>query len=196
MDNNHINNHICNNNHKRMERNYFGRLENEVMPRREDNYDCEGNNFHEHVEHHNDRVNSYCNRCENRCKNEHGGEVYTFNVGKTAYKNKNFRESVWTGEYLQMTLMSIPCSQDIGVEIHEDTDQYIRVEYGCAVVMTGCGRNCLNNNKKLYAGDTVFIPAGTWHNIINVGRCDLKLSSVYAPPHHPKCTVQRKNDKC
>ena len=116
--------------------------------------------------------------------------------GKTAYKNKNFRESVWTGEYLQMTLMSIPCSQDIGVEIHEDTDQYIRVEYGCAVVMTGCGRNCLNNNKKLYAGDTVFIPAGTWHNIINVGRCDLKLSSVYAPPHHPKCTVQRKNDKC
>ena len=191
MDNNLINNHICNNHNKRMERNYQTRMENEIMPRKEDNYDCEGNVLHNHTENYADNGNAFCNRCENRCKNEHGGEVYVFNVEKAAYKNKNFRESVWTGRELQMTLMSISRGQDIGVEIHKDTDQYIRVEHGIAILMTGHEQNCLEDKKKLCAGDAVFIPAGTWHNIVNVGRCDLKLSSVYAPPHHPKCTVEK-----
>lgn len=38
-------------------------------------------------------------------------------------------------------------------------------------------------------GDTVFIPAGTWHNVVNIGRNALKLSSVYAPPNHRRGTV-------
>lgn len=191
MDNNHLNNHICNNNHRRMDRNYNGRIENELTPRREDNYDCEGNQLHNHLEYYHNNDFSHCNRCDNKCKNEHGGEVYSLDVGKMAKKTHNFRESVWTGRYLQMTLMSIPCGQDIGVEIHEDTDQYIRVEHGYALAVTGCDCNHLNNKKRLCAGDAIFIPAGTWHNIVNIGKCDLKLSSVYAPPHHPKCTVQK-----
>lgn len=201
MDNNHINNHlgnhICNNN-RRMERNYYGRTENVIMPRREDSFDCEGNELHNHLEYYENHQNhcdyhehSYCNVCDKKCKNEHGGEVYSLNVVKNAKKNNNFRESIWTGRYLQMTLMSIACSHDIGVEMHEDTDQYIRVEHGYAMALTGCERNCLNNRVKLCAGDAIFIPAGTWHNIVNIGRCDLKLSSVYAPPHHPKCTVHK-----
>lgn len=182
MENNHINNHICNNNHRRMERNYMGRVENEMILRNEDN----NNHFEQHMN--NDQ--SICSRCENKCQNEHGGEVYYLNVEKSAYKNRNFRESIWTGRYLQMTLMSISCGQDIGVELHKDTDQYIRVEHGYALVLTGCDAKNLENKHKLVAGDAVFIPAGVWHNIVNIGRCDLKLSSVYAPPHHPKCTVQ------
>lgn len=188
MEHNHINNHICNNNHKRMERNYCGRMENEIMPRRED--DC---NFDDKLSNHLDyyKDKHYCDNCTNKCRNDRGGDVYVLNVEKSAYKNRNFRESVWTGAYLQMTLMSIPCSDDIGVEIHEDTDQYIRIEHGYALLITGDACDCMNNRKKLCKGDAVFIPAGTRHNIVNIGRDDLKLSSVYAPPHHPKCTEQR-----
>ena len=181
MDNNHINNHICNNN-KRIDRNYLGRVENEMLIRNEDN-----NHFEQHI---NNNEKTICSKCENKCQNEHGGEVYYLNVEKTANRNRNFRESIWTGRYLQMTLMSIPCAEDIGIELHKDTDQYIRVEHGYALVLTGCDDKNLNNKQKLYTGDAVFIPAGVWHNIVNIGRCELKLSSVYAPPHHPKCTVQ------
>lgn len=187
MENNHLSNHICNNNHKRMERNYGGRIEMGNTPRREENLNCEGDNLHHHVEH-NDHL--YCDRCDHKCQNEHGGEVYTLNVEKSANKNYNFRESVWTGKYLQMTLMSIASSNDIGVEMHKDTDQYIRIEHGYALVLTGRDQDHLNDRQKLCKGDAVFIPAGIWHNIVNIGRCTLKVSSVYAPPHHPRCTVQ------
>ena len=181
MENNHINNHICNNNHRRMERKYTGRVENEMILRNEDN---------NHFEQHTNNDQSICSKCENRCQNEHGGEIYYLNVEKSANKNRNFRESIWTGRYLQMTLMSIHCGEDIGIELHKDTDQYIRVEHGYALVLTGCDSKNLDNKHKLTTGDAVLIPAGVWHNIVNIGRCDLKLSSVYAPPHHPKCTVQ------
>ena len=135
--------------------------------------------------------NNICNSCENKCKNEHGKEVYSANIGRIACKNQNFRESVWTGKYLQMTLMSISCGEDIGVEVHCDTDQYIRVEQGMAIALTGNSANNLCNRHKLNTGDAIFIPAGTWHNIINASRRTLKLSSVYAPPHHPKCTIEK-----
>ena len=191
MENNHINDHICNNNSKRMERNYGGCLEREMTTRREDDFDCEGNNLHHHLEYYQSNDNSYCEKCDHKCKNEHGGDVYTLNVVKRANKNHNFRESIWTGKYLQMTLMSISSSSDIGIEMHDDTDQYIRIEHGYALLLTGCDENLLNDRQKLCVGDAVFIPAGTWHNIVNIGRCDLKISSVYAPPHHPRCTVQK-----
>ena len=164
MDNKRITNHICQNNNMRSERNFSGRIEKEA---------------------------SYCDICNNKCENEHGGEVYYLNVEKSANKNHNYRESVWTGKYLQMTLMSIPYSQSIGVECHKDTEQYIRIEHGYALLMTGDDEKCLNNMQKLYRGDAVFVPAGVWHDIVNVGRCSLKISSVYAPPHHPRCTVEK-----
>ncbi len=208
MENNSINNHIHNNTCRDMERNMQGRMNNErdmterLLRREENGYSCQGNEIH-----HTDRVNcrsmenhypsyhpnhemNYCHTCKHGCENEHGGEVYVLNVERMANKNEYFRESVWTGEYLQMTLMSIPRGCDIGVEIHEDTDQYIRVEHGNALAITGHSEHCLHKKNKLCAGDAIFIPAGTWHNIVNTGRCDLKLSSVYAPPHHSRCTVE------
>ena len=163
MDNHHINNHICNN-HQRAERNFCTRLEKEL---------------------------SYCDMCDNKCINEHGGDVYVANIEKAAYNNRNYRESVWTGKYLQMTLMSIPRSQSIGIEMHDDTDQFIRVEHGTALLVIGNDSTCLSDKKKLYKGDAVLVPAGVWHDIMNIGKCPLKLSSIYAPPHHPKCTVEK-----
>ena len=133
----------------------------------------------------------FCEHCDCKCKNEHGGEVFVTNVTRAAFKNENFRESYWTGKYLQMTLMSLDYDEDIGVECHADTDQYIRIERGYALITTGYSHDCMWNKKRLCEGESVFIPAGTWHNIENCGRGKLKLSSIYAPPHHPRCTIEK-----
>lgn len=122
---------------------------------------------------------------------DYGLEPYVANVEQKALRNRNFRTAIWTGCHLQMTLMSIPPCGQIGLEIHEDTDQFIRVEQGMALVKMGRYENQLNFQENICKGDTVFVPAGTWHNIINVGERPLKLSSIYAPPNHPRGTVHR-----
>ena len=75
-------------------------------------------------------------------------------------------------------------------EIHENTDQIIRIEQGQCSVRMGCCPNELCFRQNLCAGECVCIPAGTWHNIINIGNNPLKLSSIYAPPHHPRGETQ------
>lgn len=77
----------------------------------------------------------------------------------------------------------------LGVEMHPDTDQFIRVENGQALVCVGNRKETLDFQCCLKTGDGIFVPAGSWHNICNTGDCPLKLSSIYAPPHHPKGTV-------
>jgi mannose-6-phosphate isomerase-like protein (cupin superfamily) len=130
------------------------------------------------------------NCCEQR-NMDYGPEPYAVNVQQLAEENQNFREAIWTGENLQMTLMSIPVCGEIGLENHRDTDQIIRIESGNAVVKMGGCENRLDIQQCMRSGDAVFIPAGTWHNVINTGRHPLKVSSVYAPPNHPRGTVQR-----
>lgn len=130
-----------------------------------------------------------CDRFENQT--DYGPDPYVINMARAAGANRNFRTAVWTGCYLQMTLMCIlPCGE-IGLEIHEDTDQFIRVEQGNAVVKMGRCRERMDFCHKLDAGEAVFVPAGTWHNIVNTGCGTLKVSSIYAPPHHPAGTVHR-----
>ena len=128
--------------------------------------------------------NDYCGK-----RMDFGPEPYVTNVGGMAMQNPNFRTAIWTGRHLQMTLMCICPCEDIGLEIHEDTDQVIRIEQGMAVVKMGKRRSELNFQQNLCKGDTVFVPAGTWHNIINVGRIPLKISTIYAPPQHEWGTI-------
>ena len=128
----------------------------------------------------------------NGCKafvTDHGPAPFAANVMDAAQKNQNFRTAFWTGSCLQMTLMNIPACGEIGLEMHPDTDQFIRVESGRALVRMGTCKETLNFQSCLKTGDGVFVPAGAWHNICNTGDCPLKLSSIYAPPHHPKGTV-------
>ena len=120
---------------------------------------------------------------------DYGSTPYMTNIEQEAAKNRNFRTALWTGCHLQMTLMCIPPCGEIGPEIHEDTDQLIRIEQGRAAVQMGKCEYRQDFYKNMCRGDAVFIPAGTWHNIINIGRTPLKVSSVYAPPHHPRGTV-------
>ena len=124
-------------------------------------------------------------------KSDYGPNPYVANIEEMAKENTNFRTAIWTGCYLQMTLMSIPVCGDVGVEIHEDTDQFIRVEQGIAMVRMGECKESLQFKCQICQGEGVFIPLGTWHNIINIGKCPLKLSSIYAPPHHKKGTIHR-----
>ena len=122
---------------------------------------------------------------------DYGCEPFIFNINHATNRNENFRTALWTGEHLQLTLMSIPPCGDIGVEMHADVDQFVRLECGKAKVYMGscrsnlCEMGCADGN---YA---ILIPAGTWHNIVNVGNCPVKLSSLYAPPQHPFGTVHK-----
>lgn len=122
---------------------------------------------------------------------DHGPEPYVTNIEQATCRNNNFRTALWTGEYLQLTLMSIPAGGEIGLEIHPDTDQFLRLEDGSGIVRMGHCRDNPDFQRRVGAGDAVFVPAGTWHNIVNTGRCPIKLYSVYAPPHHPHGTVHR-----
>ena len=122
---------------------------------------------------------------------DYGDQPFIVNINHFAKMNNSFRTALWTGDWLQVTIMSIPVGEDIGIEMHSDTDQLIKIEDGCARIMTGKSKNALNYQKTVSAGYAIIIPAGTWHNVINTGKRPLKVSSVYAPPHHPFGTVQR-----
>lgn len=116
---------------------------------------------------------------------DHGGEPFIFNIHHATEKNENFRTTLWSGQYMQLTLMSIPVRGDIGVEMHENVDQFIRIESGRAKVYMGSSRNNLREVACVDGNYAILIPCGTWHNIVNTGHRPLKLYSLYAPPRHP-----------
>jgi mannose-6-phosphate isomerase-like protein (cupin superfamily) len=120
-----------------------------------------------------------------------GPEPLVINIDRAARKNKNFRTALWTGSYLQLTLMSIRAGEDIGLENHPNLDQFIRIEQGLGLVKMGDDKDNLNFQKKVNGNYAFIIPAGTWHNLINIGDVPLKLYSIYAPPQHPKGTVHK-----
>ena len=132
-----------------------------------------------------------CNHTRPEGMADAGARFHGINVPEAARKNTDFRRAVWTGRYMQMTLMSIPVRGDVGAEMHPDVDQLLRVEAGQGLVRTGGCRHELTTAQTLQTGDVVFVPAGTWHNVENRGNCPLKLSSVYAPPQHPHGTMHR-----
>lgn len=122
---------------------------------------------------------------------DYGPRPFVINIAGAARENRAFRTALWTGEHLQLTLMSIKAGEDIGLEIHPDLDQFIRIEQGRGMVKMGDDRNNLSFQARVCPGYVVIIPAGKWHNLINTGGTPLKLYSVYAPPQHPRGTVQR-----
>ena len=115
----------------------------------------------------------------------------TMDIRQIAIQNTNFRTAVWTGHYLQLTVMCIPVGGEVGLEAHPDTDQFFRVESGSGMAVMGLDHDNLNFQSFVNNGDAIFIPAGTWHNIINSGTRPLKLYTIYAPPHHPHGTVHK-----
>ena len=126
---------------------------------------------------------------KNQIIKDYGPKPLVINIEQATLQNNYFRTALWTGEYLQLTLMSIRPGEDIGLEIHHDLDQFLRIEQGRGVVMMGNNKNSLEFRRSINANDAIIIPAGTWHNLINTSGVPLKLYSIYAPPQHPFGTV-------
>ncbi|HEX6258058.1 MAG TPA: cupin domain-containing protein [Candidatus Saccharimonadales bacterium] len=119
---------------------------------------------------------------------DHGPLPLVANIEEATQDNDNYRTTLWTGRYFQITLMSIEPGHDIGLEVHEETDQFLRIEEGTATVYLGDSQESLKswlaNND-----DAIIVPAGTWHNLVNTGTIPLKIYSIYSPPEHPHGTV-------
>lgn len=133
----------------------------------------------------------YCNMNNNNFieLRDYGPNPFVINIDKATKQNNTFRTALWTGKHLQLTLMSIPVGGEIGLEVHPNIDQFIRIEEGQGLVKMGNRKDCLNFQRKVYDDYAFIIPAGKWHNLINTGDKPIKLYSIYAPPQHPYGTV-------
>lgn len=109
---------------------------------------------------------------------------YVVNIEEKTLQNKKFREVLFTAQHSQLVLMSLLPNEDIGMEVHAIVDQFIRIE-------SGEGKAVLNGEEyDLSDGMAVVVPAGTEHNIINTSsEKELKLYTLYSPPHHRDKTV-------
>ncbi|MCM3595042.1 cupin domain-containing protein [Metabacillus idriensis] len=122
---------------------------------------------------------------------DYGAEPFVVNINEATKQNNTYRTALWTGTHLQVTLMSLNVGEDIGLEMHPNVDQFLRVEQGQGIVQMGKRKDNLNFKRNIYDDSAIMIPAGTWHNVINTGNIPLKLYSIYAPPNHPFGTVHR-----
>lgn len=120
---------------------------------------------------------------------DYGTEPYVVNIEELTTDNDKFRVAKWTGANLQMTVMAIQPGGEVGLEVHNDHDQFLRIEQGTAKVVMGPAEDDLSFEKEAEDDFAIFVPAGTWHNIINTGDEPLKLYSIYAPGEHPKGTI-------
>lgn len=121
---------------------------------------------------------------------DYGPYPFAANIEKVTKSNTHFRTALWTGNHLQLTLMSLLPGEDIGLEIHPGLDQFIRVEDGKGLLLMGDNPDNPNFQQTVYDNYAFIVPSNTWHNLINVGTTPLKLYSIYAPPQHPFGTVQ------
>jgi mannose-6-phosphate isomerase-like protein (cupin superfamily) len=98
-------------------------------------------------------------------------------------ENSDFRRVLYTGKKLQLVLMAIAAGGEIGEEVHNDRDQFFRVEEGKGEVVIDGQRT------KIEGDDAIIVPAGARHNIVNTGDKPLQLYTIYAPPEHRDGTV-------
>lgn len=110
---------------------------------------------------------------------------YVNNIENETLGNDYFRKEVFTGEHLQMTVMSLLPGEDIGAEVHPMTDQFLRIEQGS-------GKAIIGEQEYDVADDfAIIIPAGMNHNVTNTGDVVMKLYSIYTPVEHPKGTIHK-----
>ena len=109
--------------------------------------------------------------------------MYAEDIKKLTKENTNFRKVLYTGMKMQIVAMNIPVGEDIGEEVHPNTEQVL-------FFVDGEGDAILNGEARHFKEhDVVFVPAGTVHNFKNTGDEDLKLFTVYAPPEHADGTI-------
>src|SRR5476651_2518951 len=97
------------------------------------------------------------------------------NIEDATKKNETFRTVLWTGKYAQLTVMNIKVGEEIGNEVHPEVDQFLRLEQGKAKVTFGKNRDQVDEEHEIADDWAIIVPAGTWHNVVNIGSEDLKL---------------------
>ncbi len=104
---------------------------------------------------------------------------YVTNIEKATIDNNNFRKVLYSAPHSQLVLMSLRPNEEIGMEVHQDNDQFFRIE-------KGQGKCIIDGNEyEITDGSAVVVPAGAQHNIINVsGSEELRLYTIYSPAHH------------
>jgi len=122
---------------------------------------------------------------------DYGNQPFVVNINEASQQNETFRTVLWTGEHLQVTVMSIPPGGDVGLEVHPETDQFLRIEGGEGLVQMGSSEQQVDFEARVVDDSAIFVPAGTWHNLTNTGPSPIKLYSIYAPPEHPFGTVHQ-----
>jgi mannose-6-phosphate isomerase-like protein (cupin superfamily) len=110
-------------------------------------------------------------------------------IEKITLENGNFRAVIHTGTHLQLTVMRLAPGEEIGWEMHDHLDQFLRVEQGDAAVDLGRSEDRVEETHEVSDDWAVIVPAGTWHNVRNTGSRDVKLYSIYTPPEHPDGTI-------
>lgn len=120
-----------------------------------------------------------------------GPRPNAFDIETATRENSTYRTVVWTGAHLQVTLMSIPPGSSVGLEAHPDTDQFLRLDAGRGRVTMGPSEDDLSFVQDVEDGWCVTVPAGTWHDIVNIGETDMRLYAIYAPVHHAAGIVQQ-----
>src|SRR5699024_11379038 len=105
---------------------------------------------------------------------------YIIDVEKETLENTNFRTTIWTGNKLQLTVMEIPVGGDIGLEVHHESDQFIRIEQGEGLCQMGPAEDDLSFEQKVGEDEAVFVPLGLWHNINYRSIVSYKLYSLTA----------------
>jgi mannose-6-phosphate isomerase-like protein (cupin superfamily) len=105
--------------------------------------------------------------------------------------NMNFRTVAYTGAHTQLTLMRLGPGEEIGWERHGHLDQFLRLEQGRARVEFGRTQDAVDETHEVADDWALIVPAGIWHNVVNIGTDDVKLYSLYSPPEHPDGTVHR-----
>ena len=106
-------------------------------------------------------------------------------IEKLTEENGDFRRVLYTGHNLQLVLMAIPPGEEIGSEVHEDRDQFFRIEAGEGEVWIDGACN------KVKADDGIIVPQGARHNVVATGSEPLKLYTIYGPPEHVDGTVHK-----
>ena len=114
---------------------------------------------------------------------------YFGHIEKDTLENTFFRKVLYTAPHSQLVLMSLKPGEEIGVETHTENDQFFRFEQGQGKVIISSEEFLVSD------GDVSIVPAGSEHNVINMGDVELKLYTIYSPAHHPDGTIHKSKEE-
>lgn len=126
---------------------------------------------------------------------DRGPRPFVTDLKQDTISNTYFRAARWTCKNMQLTLMSVPVDSDIGLDVHQISDQFFYIEQGSALVIMGNCVDCLQYQAHIAEGYAVIVPVGIWHNIVNTGSVPLKMFTIYAPSLYPHGSIYRTKEE-